>query len=123
MKILLLNLLLIIPIIGFYFIKIHEFKLKYTVFGILLGSIISPLSLGLYSMAFLLPYIGIVFLIFMPVNLFFSKPAWWLLVKKLSLIDGINLSLYDHLYLSLLNGLIWATLFSLIGLFFDIKSK
>ena len=123
MKILLLNLLLFIPIVGFYLVKLNCCKFNYIFLGVIIGSIISPLTLGLYSIAFTLPYIGFIFLIFLPLNLFFTKPAWWILVEKSNLINGTDLSIYDHFYLALLNGFIWAIVFGFIGFFFEIKNQ
>ena len=100
--------MIIIPLILSNYI--HNKCKKYLLWGI----VIAPVSTGLYSL-FFIKYIGIIFLIFMPFSLLFNKPAWWLLVEKLSLINGNNLNLYNELILLLVNGLIWGIIFYLIA--------
>jgi hypothetical protein len=98
----------IIPIVATIFLK-DVCKISF-----FWGALIAPLSTGLYSL-FFIKYIGIIFVIFLPISIFFNKPAWWILVQKLSLIDGNSLSLFDELMLYLLNGVIWGILFYIIA--------
>ena len=80
------------------------------------GVVAAPVSTGLYSL-FFLKYIGIIFVVFMPISLFFNKPAWWILVEKLEIINGNMLTLRDELLLLSLNALIWGILFYIVGCF------
>jgi hypothetical protein len=74
------------------------------------GFIVAPLSTGLYSLYFI-PYIGILFAPFLFLNQLFNEPAWWLLVKKMNLINGEALSLFHELLLLLINGVFWGIVF------------
>ncbi len=77
------------------------------------GFIVAPLSTGLYSL-FFIPYIGIIFIPFLPLSLIFNKPAWWILVEKLEIIEGKNITLINDIFLILINGIIWGILFYIV---------
>jgi len=107
---------IIIPIVA------HKFINNKCILSFIWGLVMPPISTGLYSL-FFIKYIGVVFLIFMPISLIFNKPAWWILVEKLELINGNSLNIYNELILLILNGVIWGIVFYLIVCFKDIGSK
>lgn len=116
--IILLNLLVLVPLIGFYIIKKYNLKYKTTILGVLVGLVISPLSLGLYSL-FFIPYIGIIFLPFLLLTLFFGKPAWYILVINTAILDGANREVLNLVLLDIFNGIFWAIIFGLFGFIYD----
>ena len=107
-----------IPMVSIFLIFIPIIATKYIqnkcIVWFLFGMIAPAFSEGLYSL-FFIKYIGIFFVIFLPVTLFFNKPAWWLLVEKLSIIDGSELSLANKLELSISNGIFWGFVFALLS--------
>ena len=102
-------LLIIIVISSFKFFK----KSCKAIF--IMGFTFPMIMKGLYGLYFI-PYIGIIFVIFLPLTIIFNKPAWWLLIEKISLINGMNLSLINKLELDILNGLFWGIIFLIICL-------
>ncbi len=68
----------------------------------------------MYSL-FFIPYIGIIFIPFLPLSLIFNKPAWWILVEKLEIIEGKNITLINDIFLILINGIIWGILFYIVS--------
>ena len=116
--ILLLNFVVLIPLMGYLLIKKYKIKYKMTVMGLLIGSIIHPLVYGLYGLSFV-PFIGIVFLPFLLLTLLFIKPAWYLLVIKTNIINGLDISVIDYLLLYIVNGIIWAIFFGFFGFIYD----
>ena len=110
MKPLILLMTIIIPVMLNKYIK------NKCVIYFLWGAVAAPVSTGLYGL-FFLKYIGIIFVVFLPISLVFNKPAWWILVEKLEIINGNQLTLSDELFLLFLNAFIWGILFYIVGCF------
>jgi len=78
------------------------------------GFVIAPISTGLYSL-FFIPYIGIVFLPFLPISLMLNRPSWWLMIEKFNILHAENLTLLDNSLLLVINGIIWGFLFYIVS--------
>jgi len=107
------------PLYYLFLIIIPIFALKYftnkctAIF--IVGFTLPMIFIGLYSLYFI-PYIGLIFIIFLPLSIFFNEPAWWFMVKKSALINGMNLSFINKIELDILNGFFWGIIFFLICL-------
>lgn len=84
------------------------------IIGISLGSVISPIGLGIYYAGYMIPFIGILLILFVPITAMHGAAGLGI-AKALNLphSKGLNLEV------ELINGIIWGLFFGFLGLLFD----
>lgn len=95
-----------------------------TVMGISLGLIISPISLGIYYLGYMIPFIGLIYIVFyatvlVPHSVVGYKIAAYLFHMKP---DSTTWTI-ERIYVELINGLIWGTFYGIIGYYIDRARK
>jgi hypothetical protein len=121
MVLLLLLLLIVLPTAGWYWAQRYSPKHRWLVTGALFGAIASPLSMGLYSTYFIpIPYIGLVpGMVGLASSLFHGPPGFKLAQELGLLIPGHVVEGVQHVYVDLLNALVWAPVYGLAGWIID----
>ena len=107
-----------VPILVWRYARSHAPRHGWLATGASLGVVISPLSLGLYSTFFLGPFglpTGMVGLVSV---LFHGAPGFHL-AQWLELVPHGVVSGKSHVYVELLNGVIWAVSYGLVGFVAD----
>jgi hypothetical protein len=119
----LLALLLIFPIAMRYWSKRHRRAASWTLTGAAFGSVVSPISMGLYATYFLGPVLGPIFLVTgligLALTLFHGTPGFNLclllgLIKQRTVVSGSGQILVEAV-----NGLFWALVYGGFGAVFD----
>jgi hypothetical protein len=119
MPMLALLLLAVVPILAWRYAGVHMPTSSWMITGAALGTVISPLSLGLYATFFLFPVglptglIGLVSL------LFHGEPGYeaalWLgLVPSHQIVSGVG-----QVYVELFNGVFWCLIYGFAGFIVD----
>lgn len=118
MTLLALLLLAAVPFVFWRYARSHVPRHVWLVTGVAIGAIISPLSLGLYSTFFLGPLGLPTGMLGLVSTLFHGAPgfhvAQWLGLVPYEVVTGLS-----HVYVELLNGVIWGTLYGLLGFLID----
>ena len=122
--ILLFLLLIIVPLIGYKWAKKYNKRKLWTITCASLGAVVSPLAYGIYGigmyLAFLQPYIGLVFIAIAGAIFFFHSAVGY----KAAIILGIQTpavvtSGMDDIWIDLINGIVWGAIYGLIGYLID----
>lgn len=87
--------------------------------GIALGAIIAPALFGLYGLYFVGPIAALVGLIAFPLAMLHGAPGYDLalalgIVTPATVVEG-----HQHFYVALLNGVVWAVVYGLLGWLID----
>ena len=115
----LLVFLILVPIAAFWFAR-HRFpKHLYRIVGVAFGAVVSPWATGLYAFYFLSPW-GVVLGLVGLVLTLIHGPLGFQMAQYLGLISsGVVTEFRSQLVIELLNGLIWAAIYGLMGWAFD----
>ncbi len=121
--ILLPSFLIIIPIFVYKYAKNNFPKRKYLITGMAMGLIISPTSFSMYGFYYI-PYIGLIpGMLGLMLQLFHGEPGYKLaiylgLLKPATVVEGTG-----HILLFIMDGIIWAPIYGLIGFILDIVGR
>jgi hypothetical protein len=118
-------LLIVVPIAGYFFSRRRYPKRVGLITGICFGLVISPLGYGFYGLSaiasvYIHPTIGVLLVLLSGIILFFQgaaghKIAIWLGIQTpATVVSGT-----DHLWIEMINGLLWGSIYGVIGLFVD----
>jgi hypothetical protein len=112
---LLLLFLAAVPIVTYRFARKHYPSRALLIAGIALGSVISPLSLGLYA-TFFIPYVGLVpGILGLMLTMLHSTPGYGVAVALGLTPSGQVVEGASHLYLAAINGAFWASIYGGLG--------
>jgi hypothetical protein len=115
---LLLLLLAIVPVAAYRYAKHHRPRQVFLISGMALGSVVAPLSLGLYA-TFFIPYVGL------------FPGILGLIASTVHGVPGHTVALYfgiippqvvegvSHIYLGVIDAMIWATVYGCFGWVID----
>jgi hypothetical protein len=121
-KSLLLMLLVAIPYVVYRWAKINRPARTGVLTGATLGLVVSPVSLGVYLLGFLLPLIGMLpALVGGALTLFHGAPGYELSILLGFLERGVVVDGTRYVWLLLLDGMIWGVTYGLVGSIFDQK--
>jgi hypothetical protein len=95
-----------------------------TVMGISLGLIVSPISLGIYYLGYMIPFIGLIYIVFFAMVLVPHAVAGYEIAAYLFHMkpDSTTWTI-ERIYVELINGLIWGTFYGIIGYYIDRARK
>jgi hypothetical protein len=116
----LLLLLGAIPMFSYRFARQRYPDRRFLIGGLTLGAVISPLSLGLYSL-FFIPYIGLLpGMIGLALTLLHSAPGYNLalmtgIIPRGAVVEGIG-----HVYLAAIDAVVWAPVYGTVGWVLDL---
>jgi len=116
---LLLLFLAVVPIIAYRIARKRYPNSAFVITGIAFGSVIAPLSLGLYA-TFFIPYVGLVpGMLGLMLVMFHGAPGYSLaltfgLIPPGQVVEGVG-----HIYLAVLGGIVWATAYGCLGWMVD----
>ena len=115
---LLLLLLGLIPVAAYRYAKRRHPNHLFLISGVALGSIASPFSLGLYA-TFFIPYVGLVpGMLGLFASMFHGVPGFKVATElgiiPLGVVEGSS-----EVYLALIDGAIWATVYGCVGWVID----
>jgi hypothetical protein len=121
-KSLFLILLVAIPYVVYRWAKTNRPAKTGLLTGATFGFVVSPVSLGLYLLGFLLPLIGMLpGLVGLLLTMFHGAPGYQLSIlfgfqERGVVVDGTR-----YLWENVLDGMFWAVTYGLIGFIFDKK--
>jgi hypothetical protein len=118
-----LLLLALVPIGGYFYAKTKKPDRKFFITGIALGSIISPLSMGIYAIYYI-PIIGLVPGLIGLLSSLFHGPvgynlAIWIGLHK----DRTVITFPTNVMIEVINGVFWGLIYGLIGYGIDLLRK
>lgn len=115
----LLLLLGAVPILAHRIARRHFLHRRACITGIALGSVVAPLSMGLYA-TFYWPYVGLIpGLIGLASSLFHGAPGYEAAIA-LGLMPSHHVAVgIEHLYVFGLSAIVWALIYGGIGWFMD----
>ncbi len=93
-------------------------KYSATATGVGLGLIVSPLSMGLYATYFLSP-LGIVTGMIGLLSLLFHGAPGFHIIRFLGLVPAGVIEGVGHLYIQIVNALVWAVVYGALGWVID----
>ena len=113
-----LLLLALVPLMAFRYARSRAPRHIWLTTGAAFGAIVSPLSLGLYSTYFVGPLGLPTGMLGLVSTLFHGAPGYdlsiWLGLVSAGVVSGVG-----HAYVELVNGVIWAALYGLLGCALD----
>ena len=115
----LLALLLLIPICIAYWSRRRDGRTSWGLTGAAFGSIVSPASLGLYGTFFLGPIFVVTGLVGLLLTMLHGPPGYYLCIWLGFLPARTVITGSASIPLEVANGLIWATVYGLVGLAVD----
>ena len=87
--------------------------------GVAFGAVVAPAAVGLYALYYVGPIPALLGLVGLPLAMLHEEPGYnlaiWLgVLQPRTVVEGVQ-----QLYVALLNGVVWATVYGLIGSFID----
>ena len=120
LKSLLLMLLVLIPYATYRWTKANRPSRTGVLTGATVGLVISPVSLGVYLLGFLLPLIGMLpALVGGVLTLFHGAPGYQLSILLGFQEPGVVVHGSDVIWIELLNSLFWSPIYATVGFFLD----
>jgi hypothetical protein len=120
LKSLLLVLLIAIPYLVYRWAKMNRPTRTGVLTGATFGLVVSPVSLGLYLLGFLVPLIGMLpGLVGLVLTMFHGAPAYQLSILFGFLERGVVVKGTRYVGLLLLDGMFWGVTYGLVGFIFD----
>jgi len=116
--IVLLVALILVPIAAWLYARRFMPKYSATATGVGLGLIVSPLSMGLYATYFLSP-LGIVTGMIGLLSLLFHGAPGFHIIRFLGLVPAGVIEGVGHLYIQIVNALVWAVVYGALGWVID----
>jgi len=119
MPLLLLLLFAVVPWVAWRYARTHTPRYVWLVTGAAIGLVVSPLSLGLYATYFAGPFGLPTGMLGLMSTLFHGAPGFhaarWLgLIPSNEIVSGVG-----SVYIEVLNGILWATVYGSLGLAVD----
>jgi hypothetical protein len=115
----LLSLLIIVPIAVYWLARrrfpVHVFRVA----GIAFGTIVSPWSLGLYSLYYLSPWGVVPGFVGLALTFVHGVPGFEVAAYLGLIPPGVVSEFRSQLVIELLNGLIWALIYGFVGSVID----
>ena len=92
---------------------------QFAVIGVSAGAVASPFSLGLYG-TFFIPLLGVVpGMIGLALAMLHGSPGFYLAIALGLVPRGVVVEGIRHVYVEAFNGLIWGTLYGIVGILLD----
>jgi hypothetical protein len=115
-----LVLLLLVPTAVWWYARKHTPRRTWLFTGAALGSVISPLSLGLYCTFTLVPLIGFFTgLIGLVSSIIHGQPGYELALWLGLVRPGVVVTGVPSLYVEVINGVVWAPAYGVLGFILD----
>lgn len=110
-----LTLLIILPIGAYYWSKRKRPEKKYFMAFLVLGLIIGPLSLGLYSTSYLGPAGMVTGMIGLISTMFHGAPGYQISLNIGLISPAVTVKGNSQVFVVFVNGLFWAVVYGAIG--------
>lgn len=114
-----LILLCAVPVIAYFATRRRAPQRTWTISGAAFGAVVSPLALGLYSLYFLSSWGFIPGMLGLVLTLVHGWPGFRIATLSGVVSSGVVNGTSSSLAIELINGLVWAAFYGLIGLMVD----
>ncbi len=115
----LLAFLILVPIAGYWLAR-HRFpKHVFRIVGVAFGAVVSPWALGLYSFYYLSAWGVVPGFLGLALMFVHGAPGFQLAVHLGLISSGVVSEFRSQLIIELLNGVIWAVIYGLVGFAID----
>jgi len=116
--IVLLIALVVVPIAAWLYARRSAPQFSATIAAVAFGLVVSPVSMGLHGTYFLGPLNIVAAMIGLASAMFHGAPGFYI-VRSLDLVPPGVIEGFGHLYVELVNGLVWAAIYGTLGWLID----
>ena len=109
----------LLPILAFLWARVRFPARVGLITGVCLGAIISPASVGLYSLFYTNAFLALLGMVGLMLSLFHGEPGYELAIRLGVVPPATVIQGSDALWVALLNGIVWSGVYGTAGSLLD----